>query len=57
MSTFQILSQGRTLLSLFAYVRANDNTSTSTEWSPAQFEEIQLQVGATGFPTVCVNLC
>ena len=31
------------LLSLFSFVRANDNTST-LEWSPAQFEELQLQV-------------
>ena len=31
------------LLSLFSFVRANDNTS-ALEWSPAQFEELQLQV-------------
>jgi hypothetical protein len=37
------MSEGRVLLSLLAYVRANDNPS-STEWSPAQFEELQLQV-------------
>lgn len=38
----QIFSEGRVLLSLFSFVRANDNT-TATEWSPAQFEELQLQ--------------
>ena len=31
------------ILSLFSFVRANDNSST-VEWSPAQFEELQLQV-------------
>ena len=39
----QIFSEVHALLSLFAYVRPNDNP-VSTEWSPAQFEELQLQV-------------
>ncbi|XP_078375930.1 cilia- and flagella-associated protein 69-like [Oculina patagonica] len=41
-ASYQIFSEGRVLLSLFSFVRANDNTST-LEWSPAQFEELQLQ--------------
>ncbi|KAJ7389807.1 hypothetical protein OS493_028775 [Desmophyllum pertusum] len=41
-ASFQIFSEGRVLLSLFSFVRANDNSST-IEWSPAQFEELQLQ--------------
>lgn len=38
----QIFCEGRVILSLFSFVRANDNSST-VEWSPAQFEELQLQ--------------
>ncbi|XP_068670684.1 cilia- and flagella-associated protein 69-like [Montipora foliosa] len=38
----RILSEGRVILSLFSFVRANDNMS-AIEWSPAQFEELQLQ--------------
>ncbi|XP_032242668.2 cilia- and flagella-associated protein 69 isoform X2 [Nematostella vectensis] len=38
----QIMSEGRVLLSLLEYVKPNDNLS-SPDWSPAQFEELQLQ--------------
>lgn len=30
------------MLALFSFVRANENTSGPREWTPAQFEEIQL---------------
>ncbi|XP_072017652.1 cilia- and flagella-associated protein 69-like isoform X2 [Amphiura filiformis] len=38
-----LLVEGHVLLGLFSYVRANENASQPQEWSPAQFEEIQLQ--------------
>ncbi|CAH3198070.1 unnamed protein product [Porites evermanni] len=41
-ASFQIFSEGRVILSLFSFVRANDSSS-AVEWSPAQFEELQLQ--------------
>ncbi|XP_046371006.1 cilia- and flagella-associated protein 69-like [Haliotis rufescens] len=37
-----ILSEGHLLLALFSYVRANDKVSGPREWTPAQFEELQL---------------
>ncbi|CAH1788088.1 unnamed protein product [Owenia fusiformis] len=37
-----VLSEGHVLLALFSYVRANENISAPREWTPAQFEEIQL---------------
>lgn len=40
----QILSEGRVILALFSFVRTNDNITSTEEWSPAQFEELQLQV-------------
>lgn len=41
----QQYSEGRLLLALFSYVRANDPSVVSSyEWSAAQFEEIQLHV-------------
>ena len=30
------------MLALFSFVRANENVSGPREWTPAQFEEIQL---------------
>ncbi|KAM7433104.1 hypothetical protein ABFA07_016561 [Porites harrisoni] len=41
-ASFQIFSENRVILSLFSFVRANDSSS-AVEWSPAQFEELQLQ--------------
>lgn len=35
------------MLALMSYVRANEKTSGPREWSPAQFEEIQLHALAT----------
>ncbi|XP_013410709.1 cilia- and flagella-associated protein 69 [Lingula anatina] len=37
-----LLSEGRLLLALFSYVRPNENTSLPRDWTPAQFEELQL---------------
>jgi len=37
-----ILSEGRLLLALFSYVKANEKTSAPMEWTSAQFEELQL---------------
>ncbi|XP_062615202.1 cilia- and flagella-associated protein 69-like [Saccostrea cucullata] len=37
-----VLSEGHLMLALFSFVRANENTSGPREWTPAQFEEIQL---------------
>ena len=34
------------MLALFYYVRANENTTGPQEWSPAQFEELQLHAMA-----------
>ena len=31
------------MLALFSFVRANESTSGPREWTPAQFEELQLQ--------------
>ncbi|XP_029179463.2 cilia- and flagella-associated protein 69-like [Acropora millepora] len=39
----RILSEGRVILALFSFVRTNDNVTSTEEWSPAQFEELQLQ--------------
>ena len=38
----QILSEGKLLLALFSYVRPNEATSGAQEWTPVQFEEVQL---------------
>lgn len=38
-----ILSEGHLMLALFSYVRANESQSGPREWTPAQFEELQLQ--------------
>ena len=38
----QVMSSGHVLLSLFSFVKQND-TSLSNLWTPAQFEELQLQ--------------
>lgn len=37
-----ILSEGKLLLALFSYVKANEKKSAPQEWTVAQFEEIQL---------------
>ncbi|XP_052683421.1 cilia- and flagella-associated protein 69-like [Crassostrea angulata] len=41
-SVVPVLSEGHLMLALFSFVRANENTSGPREWTPAQFEEIQL---------------
>lgn len=38
-----VLSEGHLLLALFSFVRANDKQTGPREWTPAQFEELQLQ--------------
>lgn len=38
----QLMSEGKLLLSLFHYIRPNEDKSQPREWSPAQFEELQL---------------
>lgn len=38
-----ILSEGHLMLALFSFVRANESISGPREWTPAQFEELQLQ--------------
>ena len=38
----QILSEGKLLLALFSFVKANERVSQPQEWTVAQFEEIQL---------------
>ncbi|GFS17857.1 cilia- and flagella-associated protein 69-like [Elysia marginata] len=42
-----ILSEGHLLLALFSFVRANDRKTGPREWTPAQFEELQLQAMAS----------
>ena len=42
----QIMSEGKLLLALFSFVRANEKTSQPREWTVAQFEEIQLHAMA-----------
>ena len=42
MNYLQILSEGKVLLALFSYVKANEKKTLPQEWNPAQFEEIQL---------------
>ncbi|XP_052820058.1 cilia- and flagella-associated protein 69-like [Mya arenaria] len=37
-----ILSEGHLMLALFSFVRANESQSGPREWTPAQFEELQL---------------
>ncbi|KAK2187769.1 hypothetical protein NP493_155g04048 [Ridgeia piscesae] len=41
-----LLSEGRLLLALFSYVRANEKTSGPQEWTPAEMEELQLHAMA-----------
>ncbi|KAI0219801.1 Cilia- and flagella-associated protein 69 [Lamellibrachia satsuma] len=41
-----LLSEGRLLLALFSYVRANEKTSGPREWTPAEMEELQLHAMA-----------
>ncbi|KAK3587960.1 hypothetical protein CHS0354_014478 [Potamilus streckersoni] len=41
-TSLPIMSDGHLMLALFSFVRANDNTSGPREWTPAQFEELQL---------------
>uniref|UniRef100_A0A0B7A2W0 Cilia- and flagella-associated protein 69 ARM repeats domain-containing protein n=1 Tax=Arion vulgaris TaxID=1028688 RepID=A0A0B7A2W0_9EUPU len=45
-TVLSILSEGRILLALFSYVRPNEKKNLPREWSPAQFEELQLQAMA-----------
>ncbi|BFZ02069.1 hypothetical protein BsWGS_05107 [Bradybaena similaris] len=42
-TALSVFSEGRLLLALFSYVRANEKKSVPREWSLAQFEELQLQ--------------
>jgi len=51
-SVIPILSEGRVLLALFSYVRANENKTPPQEWNPAQFEEIQLHA-LSALSTLC----
>lgn len=37
-----VLSEGHLMLSLFSFVRANENTMGPRDWTSAQFEEVQL---------------
>ena len=37
-------------------MRANDSSS-AVEWSPAQFEELQLQVNSSLHPDITINFC
>lgn len=46
-TVISILSEGHLLLALFSYVRANDKMAGPREWTPAQFEELQLQAMAS----------
>ncbi|KAL5007038.1 hypothetical protein ScPMuIL_015844 [Solemya velum] len=41
-TTVSILSEGHLMLALFSFVRANDVSGGPNDWSPAQFEELQL---------------
>nr|XP_002126046.2 cilia- and flagella-associated protein 69 isoform X2 [Ciona intestinalis]XP_018667628.1 cilia- and flagella-associated protein 69 isoform X2 [Ciona intestinalis] len=41
-AALQILSDGKVLLSLFHYVKSDDGKVKPRDWSPAQFEELQL---------------
>lgn len=54
LSFLQIFSENRVILSLFSFVRANDSSS-AVEWSPAQFEELQLQVSISLHPDITIN--
>lgn len=56
LSFLQIFSENRVILSLFSFVRANDSSS-AVEWSPAQFEELQLQVNSSLHPDITINFC
>lgn len=56
LSFLQIFSENRVILSLFSFVRANDSSS-AVEWSPAQFEELQLQVNVSLHPDITINFC
>ena len=56
LSFLQIFSENRVILSLFSFVRANDSSS-AVEWSPAQFEELQLQVSISLHPDITINFC
>ena len=51
----QLLTEGHVLLALFSYVRGNEAVSQPQEWSPAQFEEIQLH--AMGALCTVAPLC
>lgn len=56
LSFLQIFSENRVILSLFSFVRANDSSS-AVEWSPAQFEELQLQVNISLHLDITINFC
>lgn len=45
-SVIPILSEGRLLLALFSYVKANEKMSIVGDWTSAQFEELQLHAMA-----------
>ncbi|XP_072364716.1 cilia- and flagella-associated protein 69-like isoform X1 [Scyliorhinus torazame] len=46
LASIQVLSEGGALLALFYYVKPNENPGVQ-DWSPAQFEELQLHALAT----------
>ncbi|PIK43058.1 putative cilia- and flagella-associated protein 69 [Apostichopus japonicus] len=45
-ATVPLISEGNVILAMLSYIHPNENTSQAQEWSPAQFEEIQLHVMA-----------
>ncbi|XP_071812719.1 cilia- and flagella-associated protein 69-like [Apostichopus japonicus] len=45
-ATVPLISESNVILAMLSYIHPNENTSQAQEWSPAQFEEIQLHVMA-----------
>nr|XP_006825782.1 PREDICTED: uncharacterized protein C7orf63-like [Saccoglossus kowalevskii] len=56
-NTIPLISDGRVLLALFSFVRNNENISGPQDWSPAQFEELQLHAMASlaSLSPLCVD--
>ncbi|XP_072179845.1 cilia- and flagella-associated protein 69-like [Diadema setosum] len=54
-SVIPLLSEGHVILALLSFIRSNENSSQPQEWSPAQFEEIQLH--AMGALCTLAPLC
>ena len=42
-SKFQLFSEGKVTFALFQFLRANTNEAIRRQWTPAQYEELQLQ--------------